>query len=112
MDVRRGASDDPLAGVVRFGDGVQPVDVIVGRHSWQRDAIVRAQKVRLGSFEVPVVAAADLILLKLYAGGPQDETDIRLLLATPAGMAVRETVDTAVSSLPHDARALWARLRG
>ena len=47
-----------------------------------------------------------------YAGGTQDQTDIRLPLATPPGMAARETVDAAVAALPRDARALWRRLRG
>ena len=112
VDVRRGGRDDPLAGVVRVGDAAQPVDVVVGRQAWQRDAIARAAPLRLGSLDVPVVAVADLILLKLYAGGTQDQTDIRLLLATPPGMDARETVDTAVAALPRDARALWRRLRG
>lgn len=111
VEVRRGDVDDPLAGVVRCGVGsLRPVDVVVGRHRWQREAIERARPVGVEGVTMPVVTAVDLVLLKLFAGGIQDELDIRLLLATPDGEVIARNVDAAVTVLPEGARALWKRL--
>ena len=63
--------------MVRFGaPGESPIDVVVGKFGWQRRVLERAEPMG----ELPVVRAADLILLKLYAGGPQDAWDIQQLL--------------------------------
>jgi hypothetical protein len=56
------------------------------------------------------VTAVDLVLLKLFAAGIQDELDIRLLLATRDGKAITSGVDTAVTALPETAQELWKRL--
>ncbi len=78
--IRKGDLYDPLLGVVRFSSpGERPVDLVVGKFAWQREVIARAMMHPGG--EVPVVRAVDLILLKLYAGGPQDAWDIQQLLA-------------------------------
>ena len=70
VDIERGDVDDPLGGVVRMTAADQrPVDVIVGKPRWQTRAIARAERPSVGP---PVIAASDLILLKLYAGGTQD----------------------------------------
>ncbi|HEV8319147.1 MAG TPA: nucleotidyltransferase [Vicinamibacterales bacterium] len=111
VEVRRGDADDPLAGVVRCGVGsLRPVDVVVGRHRWQREAIERAEPVTVEEVTLPVVTAVDLVLLKLFAGGIQDELDIRLLLATSGGEVIARKVDTAAAVLPESAQALWNRL--
>jgi hypothetical protein len=55
---------------------------------------------------------ADLIVLKLYAGGAQDAWDIEQLLAAGDEDLVRRDVDPIVAHLPLDARALWQRLGG
>ncbi|MGH7356491.1 MAG: hypothetical protein ACRELS_18185 [Candidatus Rokuibacteriota bacterium] len=59
---------------------------------------------------VPVVAAADLVLLKLYAGGSQDMWDIEQLLAGPGRAAL--VAGVVLPALPEDARRLWARIAG
>jgi hypothetical protein len=107
--VRRGDHEDPLAGVVRFErSGDRPVDVIVGRHAWQARAVSRAT----GMSEGPsVVSPADLILLKLYAGGAQDLWDIRELLALPVGDALAREVDAGLADLPSFMREVWVRAR-
>lgn len=111
VDVRRGDAEDPLLGVVRFAaEDETEVDLIVGRGGWQRGVIARAIAVHVGSRELPVAAAADLVLLKLFAGGPQDAWDIEQLLGAALPDVVAE-VDARVEELPPDARALWARLR-
>lgn len=110
VDVRTGDTDDPLAGVVRLRlDGERDVDVVVGRHEWQREILTRA--IPVGDRHLRVARAADLVLLKLYAGGTQDRWDIEQLLALdPAGPLV-EDVDAHASVLPPDSRELWALLR-
>jgi len=113
VDVRRGDPQDPLLAVVRFTgeDAAEIVDIVVGRGGWQRGVLARATAVRIGTRELPVATAADLVLLKLYAGGPQDAWDIEQLLGACEPGVVGE-VDARVEALPSDARELWARLRG
>lgn len=113
MEIRRGDSDDPLAGVVRFGSAPGSLDLVIGWGGWQAGVIGRATSVRLEGLDLPVVSAPDLILLKLYAGGPQDAWDIGRLLAI-SGAATAEIVrevDPAVAQLPSRARRLWQRVK-
>jgi hypothetical protein len=110
IDMRRGDTADPLAGVARFEQpGERPVDLIMGRHSWQKRALARALR-PAGS--LPVVQRRDLILLKLYAGGTQDMWDIRELLALPDAAAVIDEVSADMHDLPADAVQRWAEVRG
>jgi hypothetical protein len=104
-DVRTGDADDPLAGVVRLSAAAErDVDVVVGRTGWQAAILERA--VVVGAGPLMVVEAADLVLLKLYAGGTQDRWDIDQLLAI-TGDTVRAAVDARVHVLPPDAQTLW-----
>lgn len=109
VETRTGDRDDPLAGVVRIeAAGERPVDVIVGRHAWQARALTRAEHPPGGP---PVVAARDLILLKLYAGGTQDLWDVRELLQLPGAGTLVAEVEEDLAGLPGDMRARWARAR-
>jgi predicted nucleotidyltransferase len=111
-DIRRGDADDPLLGVVRItADGQRDVDVIVGRYMWQRELLRRAQSISIGGRSVPVARPADLILLKLYAGGSQDRWDIEQLLALDTGEDLAMEVERSLAALPARCRELWARLR-
>jgi hypothetical protein len=80
----RGAADDPIAGVVRLaipmGDAEVKCDIIFASREWQTRAVTNATPVDLGSFTVRIAQPADLFLLKLYAGGPQDLIDAAQLL--------------------------------
>lgn len=110
-DVRRGDEADPLAGVVRVSrPGGTPVDVVVAKRVWQREVVARARPLSLGIGEVPVVRAADLVLLKLYAGGPQDAADVRLILAALKREAIAPEVEAGLVALPPEASALWRRI--
>jgi predicted nucleotidyltransferase len=110
VDIRRGDSDDPLLGVVRITrEANQVVDVVVGRPRWQQDIVARAT--RVGDLPLLVVQPADLILLKLYAGGSQDKWDIEQLLAIDLSDDIRVAVDERVALLPPRSRDLWASLR-
>jgi hypothetical protein len=109
VDVRRGDEDDPLLGVVRLeAPPERPVDIIVGRHAWQADAIARAERVPDGP---PIVTAPDLILLKLYAGGALDLWDVRELLSLPDGEAFAVRVAADLEHLPRPMRERWDEVR-
>jgi hypothetical protein len=105
VDARCGDDDDPLAGVVRFTrPGELDVDVVVARRGWQHACLLRATEVTVDG--IPLVGMADLILLKLYAGGPQDAWDVRQILDLP-GEDVRPVVEARLPALPKDATMLW-----
>jgi predicted nucleotidyltransferase len=114
VEIRRGDADDPLAGVVRIDAGGRgPVDVVVGRSaSWQGPILERAsaRTMTLEGVSLPVVGAADLILLKLYAGGPQDRWDIEELLAGDGRDALVAEVEGRVGDLPAHAAAQWQKI--
>jgi hypothetical protein len=85
----RGGSDDPIPLLLRLEwvHGGPEVDVICTTRPWERAILDRAVQVTLpGGARVPVVAPADLIVLKLMAGGPQDLVDVADLLRRPGAM--------------------------
>jgi hypothetical protein len=109
VDLRRGDAADPLGGVARVeADGQRPVDVILGKWAWQARALQRAEHIGGGP---PVVAARDLVLLKLYAGGTQDLWDVRELLELPDAARLRAEVEDELPGLSPDLRARWDALR-
>jgi hypothetical protein len=112
-EVRRGDDEDPLAGVVRIASsGLRHVDIVVGRSAWQQALIDGAGEVLVETTELPVVNAAGLILLKLFAGGSQDRWDIEQLLAASTGGELAHVVEERVKDLPRDAQRLWDDLKG
>jgi hypothetical protein len=113
VDVRWGDADDPLAGLVRVETPGEPeVDVVVGRLGWQTEVLGRSRPVLVAGLELPVVGAADLILLKLYAGGSQDRWDIEQLLAGDDRQALIAEVESRLGSLPIEAHHAWIRIIG
>jgi hypothetical protein len=111
VTLRVGGADDPLAGVVRLtADGESPVDVVVGKVAWQSSVLERATRRAIGDVTVPVAAPADLVLLKLYAGGPQDAWDIAQLLDAGDRAVLVAQVQGALPALPEDSRRLWSRV--
>jgi len=112
VDIRRGDATDPLAGVVRArARSGGPLDVVVGRHAWQAAAIAAAGPGEVDGVPLMVVRPRDLVLLKLYAGGPQDAWDITQLIGLANGASIVTEVDATVGMLPGDAQALWQRVR-
>lgn len=113
IEVRRGDESDPLAGVVRMRAPAseRELDVIVGKRIWQTAVIERCEPAVVDGEKLPVVRAADLILLKLDAGGPQDLNDILALVGVSRdGEALRAEVDAAVEAIGDEGRAAWTRL--
>ncbi|MDX1997043.1 MAG: hypothetical protein SF066_04930 [Thermoanaerobaculia bacterium] len=109
IDIRRGDLFDPLAGVVAFEEeGQKPVDLVVGRGLWQKAILDRA--VTSEPSLLPLVRPADLILLKLYAGGPQDSWDIVQLLALPESPLWRQEVESRLAELSDSCTELWRKI--
>jgi len=109
VEIRRGDGDDPLAGVVRLSrPGEAAVDVIVGKEEWHSQVLDRRFEVLLEGQRLFAARAADLVLLKLDAGGPQDLLDIRLLLQGGRGTALRAEVKGLLRDLPQSLRSAWA----
>lgn len=109
--VRKGDADDPLAGVIRLDlAGAEPVDVVVGRSAWQERVLARARRHVVHGVRIPVATAADLILLKLYAGGVQDRWDIQQLLAGSDHERIGAAVVRELDRLPRRCRRLWGEL--
>ena len=109
VDIRKGDLDDPLAGVVRIVSGAEmPVDIVVGKFGWQRRILERTEPVG----RLHVARAADLVLLKLYAGGLQDAWDIQQLLARPFKDDLIREVESRLSELPAQCRELWQKILG
>ena len=113
VDIRHGDGDDPLAGVVRLtAERSRDVDLLVGRDRWQLAAIGRARSIQVFGAELPVVSAADLTLLKLFAGGPQDSWDVQQLLAADSGASLVDAVERLLPDLPERSRQIWRALTG
>jgi len=111
VEIRRGDLADPLAGVVRISKaGEASVDIVFGKRSWHSGVLERRKTLLLGDLSVPVVEAADLVLLKLDAGGPQDRLDIQLLLRGPDGAALRADVERRLADCPEPLRRVWLDL--
>lgn len=111
LEIRRGDSTDPLAGLVRLAaPGERDIDVVVGRLRWQTEVVGRAVPVEIAGVRLPIVTPADLILLKLYAGGSQDYWDIEQLLTRDDRDAIIETVNSRIGLLSRDNNATWARI--
>lgn len=111
VTVRIGDQEDPLAGVVRLSrEPERDLDVVVGRHAWQADVVRRAEPLRVGSVEVGLVLASDLILLKLYAGARQDLLDVEALLEVGERRALVAAVDSQIDRLPGSAGEAWREI--
>ena len=79
------------------------VDVAIGMSGFEQQAVSRATKVTIGDVRVPVVAVEDLLVMKALAGRPQDDQDIRGLVAAqrdaidwPACLDVAEKLGAAI----------------
>jgi len=73
----------------------------------------RTIRIRERSEELSVVDRADLVLqsfTKLFAGGPQDLLDVRLLLEA-GGKELRGQVERRLSGVPPEVTRTWKHLR-
>lgn len=111
VEITKGDLTDPLAGVVRFEEpGERSVDLVLGKFTWQREMIERAPRGIYGGMELSILGAADLVLLKLYAGGPQDAWDILQILGGPDRETLIAPVEKELPRLPEKCSSLWKRI--
>ena len=104
VGVTKGDHDDPLLGVVRI-DSSEVIDIVVPRGQWQDEVLTRRlDRVILGE-RIPVVDAADLILLKVDAGGPIDLIDVELLIRHDPSL--RAIVEKRLEQLPRRIKLAW-----
>lgn len=93
---RAGGEDDPLMGVINAsvaaGASTIPVQLVLLPQRWNEVLVNQVSVVPVYGCAVPVVSWQALILLKLYAGGPQDLIDAQEVWAVrqPDTQAVRE----------------------
>lgn len=104
----QGSPDDPLAGVLHFGMLDAFVDLFVGQDDWMRSVLDRRIWMTVSTECIPVVDAADLVLTKIAAGGPQDLLDIQILLA--GSDRTQEDIEGRIGSLPPDLQKVWRTL--
>lgn len=117
VEIRRGDSEDPLAGVVRVTrEGEASVDLVVGKRPFLEGVLARRRELVVRGRRVPVVLGADLLLLKVFAGGPQDLLDAENLLAGDEDGQLRTELEARLAELPAGLRreisALLARRPG
>jgi predicted nucleotidyltransferase len=112
VDARRGDADDPLGGVVHLllDDGTD-VDVVVGKWQWEADLIERADEISIGGAPIRVPSIADLIILKLAAGGTLDLHDAAALLAVADRATVVRDIDAHIADVRPDIRGAWNDLQ-
>lgn len=82
VEWRRGGPDDPVPLLLRLRSASGPeIDVVSATRVWEREMLGRSIRVQIPEGpETPVVAADDLIVLKLLAGGPGDLADVADIL--------------------------------
>lgn len=119
---RLGYEGEPLAfGGVRTSEEGVPIDVIVRSDEWEQlyeDALESAEQV--DGISAPVVTPEYLVAMKMIAGRPKDEEDVRYLVLAEdfdherAETVVREHLGAyAVKELRSIvAEARWRRSRG
>jgi Nucleotidyl transferase AbiEii toxin, Type IV TA system len=99
-----GESDDPLRGVFRMSVTVDhlsvPVQLVLLPPAWNTVVFAHVESLPVFGCTVRVVSWQALILLKLYAGGPQDLLDARQILA------VRQATQAERRSLAVQAEAV------
>lgn len=64
----------------------------------------------IGEETLPVVTLADLILLKLDAGGYRDAADIKMMMPGVSADDIQQ-IGSALAFLDENARRLWAEIR-
>lgn len=112
VDCRRGAFDDPVAGVARLTfSGGGKADVLLAKWKWEAAVIERAEPIAVERRTIRVPRTGDLILLKLAAGGVMDVQDATILLRHGDRERLIADVERYLPDLDRDAHAAWERVK-
>jgi len=80
-EIKKGDIDDPVPALIdSVIDGVS-VQFILAVREWEKDFIQSAVHIDLENATVNILGLEELIVLKIWAGGPQDLYDAKRLLA-------------------------------
>lgn len=121
LEVREGDREDPLAGVVRIDEAIADdqdwdtplisVDIVVIDQPWAVAAVQRnGPAVVVEESRLESVSLEDLVLLKLYAGGPRDQSDLQELLERYPDLPQRDALTGGLRELPASCHRLWAQI--
>jgi len=81
-ELRRGDMDDPIPALLAVSDSYgNRVDLLAGLRGMDPKVFTRAIEVPFQGETLRVVGREDFIAMKLFAGGPQDLSDVRRALA-------------------------------
>ena len=114
VDPRRGDFDDPLAGVVHIllADGTD-IDLVLAKWPWEAAVIARAELMPIRpDLAIRVPRLADLILLKMAAGGFVDLQDAAALLQIGDRESLVAEVHRRLGEVQHDLHAAFEELIG
>lgn len=112
-DIRRGDTEDPLAGVIDFPPepGKIPVQIIVGKGYAPIVALETAEA--NPALPCAVASPLGLALLKLEAGGIRDLQDLVALEEAQrilTGWRLLQALDPHITRLSNNAQEAWKRL--
>jgi hypothetical protein len=92
VTIRRGDLEDPITLSIRVDDEFENrLDLLLDVRGMDPDAVSRCVTTQMMDSTVRVIAAEDLVGMKLFAGGPQDVMDVRGIL-----QVWRERLDPAL----------------
>jgi len=83
---------------VRATSGV-PIDLIFGALPFEKDAIMRAAKMKLGGVTVRVCRPEDLVIHKVISDRPRDIEDMRFLITRHGKKMDKKALDRTVEEL-------------
>jgi hypothetical protein len=111
-ELKRGDIEDPILQSIRVEDAHENrVDLLLGIRGMDPDAVHRCVSAAFFGSTVRIVAAEDLIGMKLFAGGPQDLIDVRGILQVSRGSLNLELLRSVSGGYgPDVARTLGALL--
>jgi hypothetical protein len=97
-----------------ISDAGMPVDVVLAGTGLEARFLNRAQRVRVGALDVPVISPEDLIITKVIAGRPRDLEDVRGVVAERHAALDRAYIEETLRDveLGLELDGLLARWRG
>ena len=77
VEHRKGDQDDPIAAVINIQDSFHNrVDLLIGIQGMAREVFQRTQSARFMGALIKIVSPEDFIAMKIFAGNPQDISDV------------------------------------
>ncbi|MEW6367920.1 MAG: hypothetical protein AB1714_25090 [Acidobacteriota bacterium] len=110
-----GGPDDPLRGVIHTSAGGVLVQLVLLPQRLNQVVFADRDVIDLAGHQVPIVSWRSLVMLKLYAGAPQDQIDAKGILdiQKPSAEDLRKLKQIAASlRLTQDFEAITRTLPG